>query len=78
MDPLALALLPGIGPKRLQELLEEADLEAALRERFPQLVERLPEARRQAEAERQRAKRLGLRILGLWEEGFPESLKRLP
>jgi len=73
-----LALLPGIGPKRLQELLEEADLEAALRERFPQLVERLPEARRQAEAERQRAKRLGLRILGLWEEGFPESLKRLP
>jgi len=78
VDPLALALLTGIGPKRLQELLEEADLEAALRERFPQLVERLPEARRQAEAERQRAKRLGLRILGLWEEGFPESLKRLP
>ncbi|WP_117238585.1 DNA-processing protein DprA [Thermus sediminis] len=78
MDPLALALLPGIGPKRLQELLEEPDPRAALEERFPQLLEKLPEALGQAEAERQRAKRLGLRILGLWEEGFPEGLRRLP
>jgi DNA processing protein len=75
---LALALLPGIGPKRLQELLGEPDPEAALRERFPQVLEKLPQAQKEAEAERRKAERLGFRILGLWEEGFPEGLKRLP
>jgi DNA processing protein len=75
---LALALLPGIGPKRLQELLGEPDPEAALRERFPQVLEKLPGVQKEAEAERRKAERLGFRILGLWEEGFPEGLKYLP
>jgi DNA processing protein len=78
VDPLALAFLPGIGPKKLLELLGAEDPKKALVERFPQLLERLSEAEARAEAERRRAEELGLRILGLWEEGFPESLRRLP
>jgi DNA processing protein len=78
VDPLALAFLPGIGPKRLLELLGAEDPKKALAERFPQLLERLSEAGARAEAERRWAEGLGLRILGLWEEGFPESLRRLP
>lgn len=78
MDPLALALLPGIGPKRLLELLEAENPWETLEERFPQAIGLWAGAVAQAEAERQRAAALGLRILGLWEEGFPEGLRRLP
>ncbi|MEJ5337624.1 MAG: DNA-processing protein DprA [Thermus sp.] len=78
MDPLALALLPGIGPKRLLELLLEEDPLSALRARFPQALPHLEGALARAEAERRRAKALGVKILGLWEEAFPESLKALP
>ncbi|WP_038056035.1 DNA-processing protein DprA [Thermus amyloliquefaciens] len=78
MDPLALAFLPGIGPKRLLELLAQGDVLEALRERFPQVAPGLPQAEERARAERKRAAALGIRILGLWEEGFPEGLRRLP
>ena len=78
MDPLALALLPGIGPKRLLELLAEPDPLEALKARSPQLLAQLPQAEALAQEERRRVERLGLHLLGLWEEGFPESLKRLP
>ncbi|MDM7325441.1 MAG: DNA-processing protein DprA [Thermus sp.] len=78
MDPLALALLPGIGPKRLLELLAQEDPVQSLKERFPQAVARLSQAEREAERERKRAQAMGVRILGLWEEDFPEELRRLP
>ncbi|AEV16907.1 hypothetical protein TCCBUS3UF1_18680 [Thermus sp. CCB_US3_UF1] len=78
MDPLALAFLPGIGPKRLQELLSTEDPLRALGERFPQALAAWPLARQRAEEERNRAKALGVRLLGLWEEDFPPGLKRLP
>lgn len=78
MDPLALALLPGIGPKRLLELLEAENPVESLKARFPQAAGFWTEAVARAEAERQRAAALGFRILGLWEEGFPEGLRRLP
>ncbi|GAA6748263.1 DNA-processing protein DprA [Thermus brockianus] len=78
MDPLALAFLPGIGPKRLLEALTQEEPLAFLRERFPEVVSLYPEAERRAEGERRRAESLGIRILGLWEEDFPESLRRLP
>lgn len=78
MDPLALALLPGVGPKRLLELLAAEDPLVALRERFPQAAAGLSQAEERARAERKRAAALGMRILGLWEEGFPEGLRRLP
>ncbi|GAB5602771.1 DNA-processing protein DprA [Thermus sp. FJN-A] len=78
MDPLALAFLPGIGPKRLLELLAAEDPLALLRERFPQAAAGWKEAEARARAERERASRLGVRLLGLWEEGFPEGLRRLP
>ncbi|WP_019551232.1 DNA-processing protein DprA [Thermus scotoductus] len=78
MDPLALALLPGIGPKRLLELLAEENPLLSLKERFPQAAVVLPQAEREAEGERRRAEAMGVRILGLWEEAFPEGLRRLP
>ncbi len=78
MDPLALALLPGIGPKRLLELLAAEDPWEALRVRFPKEAQGLEEASRRAQAERRRAQALGVRILGLWEEAFPEGLRPLP
>ncbi|MEZ0348468.1 MAG: DNA-processing protein DprA [Thermus sp.] len=78
MDPLALAFLPGIGPKRLLEVLAQEDPLGFLRERFPQAAALYREAEGRAKGERRRAEALGVRILGLWEEGFPEGLKRLP
>ncbi|GGN05944.1 DNA processing protein DprA [Thermus composti] len=78
MDPLALAFLPGIGPKRFLDLLAQEDWEAHLKARFPQAYPHLEAASAKARRERERAKALGVRILGLWEEGFPEGLKRLP
>ena len=78
MDPLALALLPGIGPKRLLEVLKAEDPLGFLQERFPEAWRRLPEAEARAERERRRAEALGVRLLGLWEEGFPDGLRALP
>ncbi|GLV48198.1 DNA processing protein DprA [Thermus sp. LT1-2-5] len=78
MDPLALAFLPGIGPKRLLEVLAQEDPLGFLRERFPQAAGLYLEAEKRARRERKRAEALGVRILGLWEEGFPEGLRRLP
>ena len=49
MDPLALALLPGIGPKRLLEVLKAEDPLGFLRERFPEAWRHLPEAEAQGE-----------------------------
>ncbi len=78
MDPLALAFLPGIGPKRLLEVLEAEDPTGLLKERFPEAWRRLGEAEGRAEAERRLAEALGVRILGLWEGDFPQGLKVLP
>ncbi|MGQ9736102.1 MAG: DNA-processing protein DprA [Thermaceae bacterium] len=79
MDPLALALTPGIGPKRLRELLSAEDPEALLRReaKLYSAWQRVLEEDR-AGKERARAEALGVQILGLWDEGFPESLKALP
>jgi len=78
VDPLALAFLPGIGPKRLLEALEAEDPAGFLKERFPEAWRRLPEAEGRAAAERRLAEAMGVRLVGLWEEGFPEGLKALP
>ncbi len=77
MDPLALAHLPGIGPKRLLEILKAEAPEKALA-RFPEAQAHLERALAWAQGERARAQALGIRILGLWEAAFPEALRRLP
>lgn len=78
MDPLALALLPGIGPRRLLELLATDDPRQVLKDRFPQAAAALAQAEARAQGEQERAAALGVRLMGLWEEGFPEGLRRLP
>lgn len=78
MDPLALALTPGIGPKRLLDLLQSEDPLEALKAE-PRLFSAWQNGMEErAKRERERAKALGARILGLWGEGFPQSFRTLP
>jgi DNA processing protein len=79
VDPLSLALTPGIGPKRLREILEAEDPLEVLR-REPRLLAAWQKTVEEglAERERRQAEALGARILGLWDEDFPEALKALP
>lgn len=82
MDLLGLALTTGIGPKRLKQILEVS------KEPTPELVENLlgPElaasykntlAGELARHEREKAKAHGVRLVGLWEESYPQALKHL-
>jgi len=81
MDPLALALTPQVGPRRLMQALRGQDLSPeAIEERLgPQIAAEYRKVLRQerAEREREQAQRLGIRLIGLWEEGYPEVLRQL-
>lgn len=79
-DPLALALSPQIGPSRLQQTLStdlsvEAVAELLGREVASGYAKTLQEGR--AEQEREKAARLGLRLIGIWEPDYPEVLQHL-
>ncbi|GIW25594.1 DNA-processing protein DprA [Meiothermus sp.] len=79
-DPLALALTPQIGPSRLQQALStdlsiEAVSEVLGKEIAAAYTQTLKEGL--AEKEREQAAKLGLRLIGLWEDGYPEGLRHL-
>ncbi len=79
-DPLALALTPGIGPKRLQQALStDLSLEAVAECLGPEIASAYSKtlASGLAEKERERAARLGLRLIGLWEDSYPDALRHL-
>ncbi|MER3554667.1 MAG: DNA-protecting protein DprA [Meiothermus sp.] len=79
-DPLALALTPQIGPKRLQKALAsdggvDGVAEVLGNEIALAYAKILKE--RKADQERENADKLGVRIIGLWEEAYPEVLRQL-
>lgn len=79
-DPLALALTPQIGPRRLQQALStDLSVEAVAERIGPEIAAAYAKTLKDglAERERARAARLGVRLIGLWEEGYPEVLRHL-
>ncbi|MCX7741249.1 MAG: DNA-processing protein DprA [Meiothermus sp.] len=79
-DPLALALTPGVGPKRLAQALQtDLSPEAIARTLGSEVGRAYRQTLREgrAERERERAQRMGLRLIGLWEEAYPERLRHL-
>ncbi len=79
---IALALTPGVGPRRLLRVLEggEAGPAAVTRLLGPELAERYRRVLAAGEAERllETAARLGARVSGPWDPGYPEGLRHLP
>ena len=79
---LALALTPGVGPKRFQAAMDNhpEDPEAAARALGPELHAAYREtlAAGRPEALLKRAERLGARVVGLWQADYPEGLLHLP
>lgn len=79
-DPLALALTPQIGPRRLQQALAtDLSVEAVAEVLGPEIAAAYARTLQNglAEQERAQAARLGVRLIGLWEEGYPEALRHL-
>jgi DNA processing protein len=85
-DLLTLTLLPGVGPRTGRDLLARGPLKTALEhpEEHADLLSgeacaRLGagQARREAEAQLDRAARLGVRIVGWDEPDYPERLRRI-
>ncbi len=79
-DPLALALTPQIGPRRLQQALSsdlsvEAISELLGSEIAAAYAKTLKDGL--AEKEREQAARLGLELIGLWEDRYPHVLQHL-
>lgn len=79
-DPLALALTPHIGPKRLQQALAtdlspEAIADLLGLETAAAYAKTLKDGL--AEQEREQAARLGIRLIGLWEPEYPAELQHL-
>ncbi len=82
MSWLALALTPGVGPKRLKRVMEAADaptpeavariLGEAVADRYREVLES-----GRAEALCRQSQRLGLRALGPWDDAYPEGLFHL-
>jgi DNA processing protein len=86
LDLLTLALLEDVGPRRARDLLARGPLAETLahpdehgdllpRRSREQL--RSGEARRRAQEEERRARGLGVRLLGLGEEDYPERLGQI-
>mgnify|MGYP000002899324 CR=1 FL=1 len=79
-DPLALALTPQIGPRRLQQALAtDLSVEAVAEVLGPEIAAAYARTLQSglAEQERAQAARLGVRLIGLWEEAYPEALRHL-
>lgn len=80
MSPLALALTPNVGPKRMQAALAGDLSPESVREILgSEIAEAYSKTLREGKAEREyeQAEKLGIRIIGLWEEGYPEPLRHL-
>jgi DNA processing protein len=86
LDLLTLSLLPGVGPRTLRELSLRGPLAGALAcpEAHVDLLGDTARARitsgegkRRAEAEIERAGRLGVRLLGIDETDYPDLLRRV-
>ncbi len=79
---LALALAPGVGPKRFREALARHpdDPDAAARALGTKIHAAYRETREKGAAERilEKAEALGARVLGPGDEGYPEGLLHLP
>jgi len=81
MKPFALALTPQVGPKRLHAVLSKTDLSPESvakvlgREIADNYRKVLSEGR--AERELEKANKLGIRIIGIWENDYPEPLHHL-
>ena len=81
MSWLALALTPGVGPARFLRVLEAGDPDPAI------VGELLGSDRARAyrrllaagedERLRQQARKRGVRLLGIWETGYPQQLRHL-
>jgi len=80
LDPLALVLTPQIGPKRLQIALRGDGSSESLAHLLGSEIARAYQQtlkEQKAQQEREKAQALGVRIIGLWEEGYPEALRQL-
>lgn len=79
-DPLALVLTPQIGPKRLQKALGgNGSVDGIAEILGPEIALAYAQTLREQKAEREREKAgvLGVRIIGVWEEAYPEALRQL-
>ncbi|WP_299428586.1 DNA-processing protein DprA [uncultured Meiothermus sp.] len=79
-SPLALALTPHIGPRRLQQALStDLSVEAIAQLLGAEIAAAYARTLKEdlAEQEREQAARLGLRLIGLWEPEYPEVLQHL-
>ncbi len=79
-DPLALALTPQIGPSRLKQALATDLSVAAIAELLgSEIAAAYARTLEQglAEKEREKAARLGLRLVGMWDRDYPEVLLHL-
>jgi DNA processing protein len=79
-DPLALVLTPQIGPKRLQKALRgDGSVDGTAELLSPEIALAYAKTLREhkAEREREKAAALGVRIIGVWEEAYPEALRQL-
>lgn len=79
-DPLALALTPQIGPRRLQQALStDLSIEAVADELGPEIAAAYAKTLKDGlvDKEREQAAKLDLRLIGLWEDGYPEELRHL-
>jgi len=79
-DPLALALTPNIGPRRLQQVLStDLSVEAITQLLGAEIAATYAKTLNDggAEKEREQAAKLGLRLIGFWESSYPEVLQHL-
>lgn len=80
MSPLALALTPNVGPKRLQAALAgDLSPESVRQILGPEIAQAYSKILREGKAlrEYEQAEKLGIRIIGVWDEGYPEPLRHL-
>lgn len=79
-DPLALALTPQIGSKRLQKARAadgSVDSVAEILGNDIALAYAKVLKEQKAEQEREQADKLGVKIIGVWEEAYPQALRQL-
>ncbi len=81
MDILSLALTPKVGPKRLGLVLESGDFSSQNIHLIlgAEIAESYQKVTKEGKAEKmlEQAARSNTRIIGIWEESYPERLKHL-
>jgi DNA processing protein len=79
-DPLALALTPQVGPKRLQQALSTDLSPESIRQLFGSGIAASYEKILQQDAaalERKKAEQLGISLVGCWQDSYPQNLRQL-